>query len=55
VRAVFDRWHDLTPGRSVGAELVCDHSPRRAALLLEQLPQQPLGSLRIPAALNQDV
>jgi hypothetical protein len=36
VRAMVDPWHDLAAGRSVGAELVGDHPPRRTALLLQQ-------------------
>jgi HxlR-like helix-turn-helix len=35
VRAVFDFWHDLTSGSSVGAELVCDHPPGWAPLLFQ--------------------
>src|SRR5918995_4862124 len=39
VRAVFDFWHDLTPGGSIRAELVGDHSPGWAALLLQKASQ----------------
>src|SRR5215212_8668148 len=31
MRAVFDFWHDLTPGGSIRAELVGDHPPGWAA------------------------
>ena len=52
VRAVLDFWHDLTSGGSVGAELVGDHSPGWAALLLQQPLQQALGGLGVAAALD---
>ncbi len=52
VRAIFDRWHDLAPSGSIGAELVGDHPPRRTALLLQQAPQQALGGLGITPALD---
>src|SRR4051812_10208110 len=47
--------YDLSFGRAVAREFVGDHHARCDALLLEQLPQQALGSLCIPAALNQDI
>jgi hypothetical protein len=52
---VLDCWHDLTPGRRIGAELVGDHSSRWAALLLQQTLQQALGGLGVAARLNDFV
>jgi hypothetical protein len=52
VRAVFDFWHDLTVGGSVGAELVGDHSPGWAALLPQQPFQQTLGCLGVASILD---
>ena len=51
VRAVFDVWHDLTPGGSIRAELVGDHSPGWAALFLQKAPQHALGGLGVAARL----
>ena len=52
VRAVLDVRHDLTPGGRVGAELVGDHPPGWAALLLQQTFQQALGRLGVAAGLD---
>jgi len=52
VRAVFDVWHDLASGSRVGAELVGDHAPGRAALLAQEPFQQALGGLGVAAALD---
>ena len=52
VRPVLDFWHDLTVGGSVGAELVGDHSPGWAALLLQQPLQQALRRLGVAATLD---
>jgi hypothetical protein len=40
MRAMLDRRHDLSPGRGVRAQFVGDDALRRAALFLEQAPQQ---------------
>lgn len=53
--AMLDAGHDRSLGRAVAREFVGDHHARCYALLLEQLPQQALGSLCIPAALDQDI
>jgi hypothetical protein len=52
VRAVFDVWHDLTSGGSIGAELVSHHSSWRAALFPQEAPQQALGCRGIAARLH---
>lgn len=36
VRSMIDARHDLSPGCGIGAELVSDHAPRAAALLMEK-------------------
>src|ERR1700719_1783223 len=41
---------DRCPGKLVG-----DHDAGRPHLLLQQLPEQPLGSLLVASALDQDV
>ena len=51
MRAVFDVWHDLMLGGSIRAELVGDHPPGWAALLLQQTLQQTLGGLGVAARL----
>ena len=45
----------LAPGRAVGAQLVGDELVWSEALLLEQLPHEPQGSLRVPPGLDQQV
>src|SRR5215207_7636722 len=52
VRAVFDVWHDLTSGGSIRAELVGDHPPGWAALLLQKASQQALGGRGVAAGLD---
>jgi hypothetical protein len=52
MRAVFDFWHDLTPGGSIRAELVGDHPPGWAALLAQKTPQQAFGRLGVTAGLD---
>jgi hypothetical protein len=52
VRAMFDHRHHLTSRGCVGAELVGNHPPRPAALLLQQAPQQALGRLGVTPALD---
>jgi len=47
--------HDLPLGRRVRLQLVRDHDPRRPALPLQQLAQQPLGRLGVAPALDQNV
>jgi len=42
VRAMLDCGHDLAPGGGIGAELVGNHAPGRAALLLEKVVVQTL-------------
>src|SRR3954462_15445717 len=52
MRAVFDFWHDLTPGGSIRAELVGDHPPGWAALLLQKASQQALRRRGVAAGLE---
>src|SRR5215813_8197311 len=47
--------HDLAFGCAIADQLVGDHDPRWAHLLLQQLPEQPLGSLLVASALDQNV
>jgi hypothetical protein len=39
MRPVFDRWHDLPPGVSIGAELIGDDPPGRTTLFLQKALQ----------------
>jgi hypothetical protein len=55
VRAVLDCRHDLARGSSVGVELVGDHAAWRAALLLQQAPQQAFGRFGIAPRLDDFV
>src|SRR5918994_564278 len=55
VRAVFDVWHHMTLGGSVGAELVGDHPPRWTALLLQQTFQQAFGCFGVAPRLDDFV
>jgi len=50
---MLDPWHDLPPRGGVGAELVGDHAPRAAALLMEKALQQSLGGFGAAANLNE--
>ncbi len=43
------------PGRPAGSRLVCDHPSRQAGLLADELAQEFLRRVSIPAALNQSV
>jgi hypothetical protein len=52
VRAVFDFWHDLTLGGRIRAELVGDHPPGWAALLLQKASQQALRRRGVAAGLE---
>ena len=52
MRAVFDFRHDLAPGGCIGAELVGDHAPGRAALFLQEAGQQAFGGLGVAARLD---
>ena len=47
--------HDLTPGSSVGAELVGDQAAWRAALLLQQTFQQAAGRFGVAPHLDDFV
>lgn len=55
VLPVLDPGHDLTPGRSVAAELVGDQHARRSALLLQELAEQAFGGLLVAPALDEDI
>src|SRR5215204_5890041 len=52
---VLDRGHDLTLGGAVARQLVRDHHTRGPALLFQKPPEQALGGLFVPPALDQDV
>lgn len=52
---MIDARHDLAAGCGIGAELVGDHAPRAAALLMEKAFQQPLGGLGVAVSLNDFV
>ena len=45
--------HHHPLGRAIAGKFVRDHHPRYYTVLLEQVPQQPLGCFRVTAALNQ--
>jgi hypothetical protein len=55
VRTGLDCRHDQAPGSSVGAELVGDHASWRAALLLQQAPQQAFRRFGIAPRLDDFV
>src|SRR5215213_4315390 len=55
VLPMLDTGHHSPLCGTVAREFVGDHHARCDALLLEQLTQQPLGGLRVAAALNQNV
>src|SRR3954447_57742 len=55
VPAVLDPGHQLPLRRRIARQLVRDHDPRRPALLLQQLAQQPLGRFLVAPALDQHV
>lgn len=55
VRSVFDVWHDLSPGCSIGAQLVRDHPLGCDALLLQKAGQQSTGSLGVAVCLDDFV
>jgi hypothetical protein len=48
----FDLRHDLTPGRSVGAQLFGDNALGRDALLSQEPDQQSFGSLGVAPGLD---
>lgn len=52
VRPMLDVRHHLSPGCSIGAQLVSDHALRRNALLLQQPRQQALGRIGVAAVLD---
>src|SRR3954469_14292404 len=54
VLSVLYRGHHLTLGGPVAGQLVRDHDTG-PALLLEQLPEQALGGLLVPPALDENV
>ena len=49
---MLDRRHDLAPCSTIGAKLVCDDALGYASLLLHQPDQKTLGSLGVPAYLD---
>lgn len=49
---MLDVRHHLSPGCSIGAQLVGDHALRRDALLLQQPRQQALGRFGVAAVLD---
>src|SRR5690349_20259043 len=53
--AMLNPGHDLLLCRAVAGKLVGDHDAGRPHLLLQQLAQQPLGSLLVAATLDQDI
>lgn len=52
VRSMLDRRHDLAPCSTIGAKLVCDDALGCASQLLYQPDQKTLGSLGVPADLD---
>ncbi len=48
-------WHDLNFRRAVAPQLVGNDHPRHVPQALQQLAEEPLGGLFVPAALHQDV
>jgi hypothetical protein len=52
---MLDAGHDLAFCRPIAGKLVGDHNTRRPGLLLQQFAQQPLGSLFVASALDQDI
>lgn len=52
---MFDVRHDLSPGCSIGVQLISDHPHRCDALLIQKAGQQLLGSLDVAAVLNNFV
>jgi hypothetical protein len=55
VLAMLNAGHDLPLCRTIAGKLVGDHDAGRPHLLLQQLPEQPLGSLLVASALDQNV
>ena len=55
VRAVFDFWHDLTPGGSIRAQLIGDNPSGWTALLPQQPLQQALGRFGVAPRLDDFV
>jgi len=52
VRSMLDRRHDLALCSTIGAKLVCDDALGYPSLLLHQPDQKTLGSLGVPAYLD---
>ena len=52
---VFDIGQHLCLGGNITAQLVGDDGPWHVLQSLEQLPEESLGHLLVPARLNQDV
>ena len=52
---MLDRRHHRPMRHLIASELVGDQHPRYPALLGQQLTEEPLGGLGIPARLDQDV
>jgi hypothetical protein len=55
VLAMLDGGHNLLLRRAVAGKLVGDHDAGRPHLLLQERPEQPLGSMLVASALDQDV
>ncbi len=52
---VFDARQDLAFGGTIGTEFICHDHSRHVAQTLQQLAKEALGSLRVPAALDQHI
>src|ERR1700730_13172363 len=52
---MLDSRHDAPLRRAVAGELISDQDAWRSHLVLQQLAQQPLGSLLVAAALDQHI
>ena len=55
VLAVLHSWHDLSLRCTVALQLVRDDYPRHVLQALQQLTEETLGRLLVPATLHQDV
>ena len=55
VRTVLDAGHDLPLRPLIGSKLIGDHDARGRTLLFQKLAHQPLCSLGITAALDQNI
>lgn len=55
MRAMLHAKNQVSPRRSIGARLVCDHDPRRNALFREQFAHETLGCICIAPTLNKTI